>query len=97
MSLPSLYADPDFVGAWQSFLIEQSQDALYTLDMQGQVVSGNACFAALLGREPADLLLQRVWDWDLDLPREPALALLAQDQAWRCRCWPACRRPTCGL
>ncbi|OYV01357.1 MAG: hypothetical protein CFE45_05220, partial [Burkholderiales bacterium PBB5] len=54
------------------FLFQQSQDAVYLLDLQGRLIEANPAFAALLGRPVDAVAGLHIGDWDLDLPSDCA-------------------------
>jgi len=59
-------------------MIEQSRDGVVVLNTDGSVDEVNAAFADMLGYSLAQARQLHVWDWDIDLPRDEALQMLAR-------------------
>ncbi|HEY0821580.1 MAG TPA: PAS domain S-box protein, partial [Rhizobacter sp.] len=57
-------------------LVEESRDGIVVLDADGRIDEANHAFAELVGHDRDELSGLHVWEWDLHLPRERALAAL---------------------
>jgi two-component system sensor histidine kinase/response regulator len=55
------------------FFFEHSRDGVFVIDREARIVEANESFAQLIGRPLQGVTGLRIWDFDLDFPRERAI------------------------
>ena len=72
--LKDITESPQLRRAWQQealmrrTLLAQSQDGVFLMNLEGELLEANPSFAQLVGTVPDAIVGTHLWDWDMDWP-----------------------------